>query len=173
MGICGTGGGHSCMCFLIMLATEQMGIKKILYIFMLILPLVAFLLLLLFHRKFPYIIVKNFLLVGLPYFYLGTMLRGFKGDIKARVLILLALLFSFTTFLERYFLVRVGLNATRDHYISTTFQPVTVFLLCKEIYQNHRLTGIEEMATKVGRSYSTWVYIMHPIIYYDTYSYNV
>ena len=50
-----------------------------------------------------------------------------------------------------------GLNATRDHYLSTTFLAVCLFVYTlKSNWHNKELAVI-------GRRYSTWLYIMHPI----------
>ena len=71
------------------------------------------------------------------------------------------ILFSATSFLERYILVSAGLNATRDHYISTTFLSIAVFGLTlglPEKQPNMRFFA------KIGRKYSTWLYILHPIV---------
>lgn len=153
---------------LIVLGTEKIGAKKILYV------LTPFLLagdlilgkysLLFFHREFSYIIVRNFLFVGLPYFCIGEFLRDWKKRIENRKLVLLVALFSCTTLLEHYILVQRGLNTTRDHYISTTFLAMAVFLLFKEVYSRHRVTSVERWAAQIGRDYSTWIYIIHPIL---------
>ena len=152
---------------LIVFVAKTIGMKKIFYV------LTPFLLagdlilgkysLLLFHREFPYIVVRNFLFVGLPYFCIGELLRNWKTKIEIRKLVPLVALLSCTSVLERFLLIRKGLNATRDHYISTTFLAVVFFLLFKEVYSRHRVTVIEKWAAKIGRDYSTWIYIIHPI----------
>lgn len=65
--------------------------------------------------------------------------------------------FSVTSILERFLLVNIGMNATRDHYISTTFLAVTVFLFALK-YDGH-----EGFLSAIGRKHSTWLYILHPI----------
>ena len=50
-----------------------------------------------------------------------------------------------------------GLNATRDHYISTTLLAICFFVYAlKSNWKNKGLAAI-------GRKYSTWIYIIHPI----------
>ena len=84
---------------------------------------------LLWNREFSYILVRNFLFVGLPYFCIGRMIRdGFGKKISSNVLLGLIALFSLTSLIERFILVNMNVNATRDHYISTTLLAVTVFL---------------------------------------------
>ena len=65
--------------------------------------------------------------------------------------------FAITTLAERFALVNAGLNATRDHYISTTFLAICLFVYTiKSDWHNKGLAVI-------GRKYSTWLYIIHPI----------
>lgn len=115
------------------------------------------------HREFPYIVVRNFFFVGLPYFCIGIMLRKYKGIVKTKTFLLLSILFSLTTLLERYLLVSADLNATRDQYISTTLLSITVFMFFREFYQKRSLSKVEQVFAKVGREYSVWVYIIHPV----------
>ena len=118
----------------------------------------------LFQREFPYIYVRNFLFVGIPYFCIGDLFYKHKSRLnrcRKRFLIAMIILFSATSFLERYILVSAGLNATRDHYISTTFLSIAVFGLTlglPEKQPNMRFFA------KIGRKYSTWLYILHPIV---------
>lgn len=49
------------------------------------------------------------------------------------------------------------MNAARDHYISTTFLAVAVFLFTLKCSGNN--TGL----AVIGRRHSTWLYILHPI----------
>lgn len=49
------------------------------------------------------------------------------------------------------------MNATRDHYISTTFLAIAVFLFTL------KSNGGRGVWTTIGRDYSTWLYIIHPI----------
>lgn len=49
------------------------------------------------------------------------------------------------------------MNAVRDHYISTTFLAIAVFLFSLSCsWKNEGLAAI-------GRKYSAWLYILHPI----------
>ncbi|MBU5461086.1 acyltransferase family protein [Anaerostipes sp. MSJ-23] len=112
-----------------------------------------------FNREFPYILVRNFLCVGIPYFCLGTLIREKKirKNISKRVLEFMIMIFALTGICERFILVNYRMNATRDHYISTTFLAIAVFLyVLKSNWKNERLS-------KIGREYSTWLYIIHPI----------
>lgn len=111
--------------------------------------------LLLFHQEIPYVIVRNFIFVGIPYYSIGLLMN----EKKFRISKLGIPFFSLTTIVERYFLISVGANAIRDHYISTTFLSIAVFSFALDY--KHTVNG---MIAKIGREYSTWIYIIHPII---------
>lgn len=115
--------------------------------------------LLVFHREFPYILVRNFFCVGIPYFCIGDFVRQKQSSEKwnKRVLLILIVVFAITSLVERFVLVNAGLNTIRDHYISTTFLAISLFLYAlKSNWSNKGLVMI-------GRTYSTWLYIVHPI----------
>lgn len=127
-------------------------------------------------REFPYILVRNFLFVGIPYFCIGHLVRdGFGKNIGKRMSGWMILLFSLTSLLEHFILVSVDMNATRDHYISTTFLAVSVFIFilkCNNLLGNepkvHKMIrggrqSITDILTIIGSKYSTWLYILHPI----------
>lgn len=61
---------------------------------------------LLLGREFPYILVRNFLFVGIPYFCIGRLIRnGFGQKVKKKVLTIFLIVFSATSLLERFALV--------------------------------------------------------------------
>ena len=115
--------------------------------------------LLIFHQEFPYILVRNFLCVGIPYFCIGNLIREqqYTERWNKKVLQVLIAVFAITSLAERFALVNAGLNATRDHYLSTTFLAICLFVYTlKSNWYNKELAVI-------GRKYSTWLYIIHPI----------
>ena len=120
---------------------------------------------LLWGDEFSYIFVRNWLFVGIPYFSVGMILREKinTSNLRTIPLVCLTVLFSLTTITERFFLVSMGANATRDHYISTTFLAVTVFLLFLSIYRIRKPGKLGLLSAFIGRKYSTWIYIIHPI----------
>ena len=145
-------------------------LKKALYMITPVLLLVDLIFgkysLLLFQRDFPYILVRNWLFVGLPYFSIGLWLKdnltavnlklNDKGKLKVAALIFL---FSATTLLERYLLVRSNLNTTRDHYLSTTLLAIAVFLFFL------KYVSVKENAiSRIGKNNSTFIYVFHPAI---------
>lgn len=117
---------------------------------------------LLFGTTFPYIFVRNFLFVGLPYFLIGDLLNTYKIKIKNSKALLLSLLFAVTTFIEKFALIYFDVNADREHYISTTFLAVCIFLWVSNlnIKYNKNLLGL---ICYVGANLSTYIYIIHPI----------
>lgn len=125
-------------------------------------------------REFPYILVRNFLFVGIPYFCIGHLIRdGFGKNISKCMSGWMILLFSLTSLLEHFILVSTDMNATRDHYISTTFLAVAVFIFTLKCNSNQnnedtvpKMIGGQNVAgilAIIGRKYSTWLYILHPI----------
>lgn len=119
--------------------------------------------LLLINREIPHVFVRNFLFVGLPYFLIGDILQ--KKAIKLKQITLWSgvFLFSGTTLLERFLLEHFGLNATRDHYISTTFLAVAAFLLACN-YGNKLGGRLCDALCMTGSKLSLDIYIIHPII---------
>ena len=147
----------------IVLLVDKLDCRKLLYYLTPVLLVVDLMLgkysLLIFHREFPYILVRNFLCVGIPYFCIGNLIREKRYSEKwnKKVLQILIIAFAITTLAERFALVNAGLNATRDHYISTTFLAICLFVYTlKSNWHNKGLAMI-------GRKYSTWLYIIHPI----------
>lgn len=70
---------------------------------------------------------------------------------------ILIVVFAITSLAERFALVNAEMNATRDHYLSTTFLAICLFAYTlKSNWHNKELAVI-------GRKYSTWLYIIHPI----------
>lgn len=122
--------------------------------------------LLIFGREFPYILVRNFLFVGLPYFTIGRLIRDctikIKEQDKNKVAIGIGI-FSITSLLERFLLVQTGVNATRDHYISTTFLAVFVFAFFLDSFSDKEMKNSGKVVAQLGREYSAGIYVIHPI----------
>ena len=135
-------------------------------------PIVPFLLLadlvfgkyslLLFGQAIPYILVRNFLCVGLPYFLIGDMLFKYNAKISLKKAVLLVFCFACTTLFERAILGAFNLNAERDHYISTTFLAIFVFLLAIQSNRNRNSKGYDWLCF-IGARLSSSIYILHPI----------
>lgn len=121
---------------------------------------------LLFGVEIPYIIVRNFIFVGIPYFLLGDYLSK-KGEQIIHLLKIsngkLALLILFTVVVnlfERYALIHFNLHGVREHYFSTTLLVLNVFIFLiknNDLFKNHLLSDI-------GKKYSTYIYIVHMLV---------
>lgn len=119
--------------------------------------------LILWHREFSYVLVRNFLCVGIPYFSIGMLLKHFGGRIfRFKHLSALSaggiLLFSLTSMLENSFLVELNANAARDHYISTTLMAISIFLLFISFTQIKT-----NILSRIGEKDSLYIYIFHPL----------
>ena len=116
--------------------------------------------LLILHHEFPYIYVRNFLFVGLPYFLIGTYIRqkdivvtNYREIVWGGVILAI-----FTSILEKHMLVQLGLNAERDHYISTTPLAILLFIW---FLSRHQIAPT--VLSKIGNRDSLWIYILHPL----------
>ena len=127
-------------------------------------------------QEFLYIIVRNFLFVGLPYFCIGQIIRNGKifrriREIRKSYLCLIICIFAATSLMERFILVCTGMNAIRDHYISTTFLAVAVFMFFLKGNESDNIIASDRQNENkvmrvlriIGRRYSTWLYILHPM----------
>ena len=97
--------------------------------------------------------------MGLPYFSIGMWVKERAINVENWKLVGLIVLTAFTTLLERYLLVINNLNSTRDHYLSTTFLAVVVFLFFLSYVGN-----MDNLVSRIGKRDSTWIYVLHPIV---------
>ena len=119
--------------------------------------------LVLWHKEFPFYYVRNFACVGLPYFTIGMLLKRHKSRVlNFDNLQILAsggvILFSLTSLAEDRLLTWFDMNATRDHYISSTFLAVSLFLLFLSLKQSK-----VNVFSKLGEKDSLYIYIFHPL----------
>lgn len=117
---------------------------------------------LLFNREFPFIYVRNFIFVGIPYFTLGVLLKKYYRTIHThlsqKILIIACIFFSFTSFFEKYILLYIERCPTREHYLSTTFLSIALFLLFISFKQSK-----PNILSLIGEKYSLFIYILHPL----------
>lgn len=119
--------------------------------------------LILWHKEFSFILVRNFLCVGIPYFSIGMLLRQWQEQIlNFKHLQILAMggviLFSLTSLMENRLLIELHANATRDHYISSTFLAVSLFILFLSATQTKT-----NALSALGEKDSLYIYIFHPL----------
>lgn len=113
----------------------------------------------LWGKIFPVCYVRNFLCVGLPYFLLGCFLKKKSIINNKSILLLGGVIFLLTSYAEKYCLSKAGLNGIREHYLSTTFLSVCVFLL----FIKHKQAS-ETFISYMGKELSLYIYVFHPII---------
>ena len=137
---------------------DKIGLKRLLYWMTPVLIIGDLVLgkysLLIFGREFPYLLVRNWLFTGIPFFSIGMLMREKKLRIGSWGIPV----FIGTTFLERFLLFSNNMNAVRDQYISTTFLAISVFSFALE-YKG----TVNDKLAKIGREYSSWIYIIHPL----------
>lgn len=114
----------------------------------------------LLDRQFDYIYVRNFLCVGIPYFLIGVWIKHSKSLswMNTKIAMGGVILFCLTSMLEYKLLASAGLNATRDHYISSTFLSISLFTMFLRYNQSE-----PSVFSEIGRKDSLYVYIYHPI----------
>ncbi|ODA39132.1 acyltransferase [Desulfosporosinus sp. BG] len=123
--------------------------------------------LLLFGREFPYTWVRNFLFVGIPYFCLGDLIYQRRDRIamiftkRKNLLLSLIAVIALLNIGERFILVSTNVNATRDHYICTTFLALLVFILAQQSKVTDQNKVVDILST-IGRKYSMLIYVIHP-----------
>lgn len=121
--------------------------------------------LLLLGRELPsYVLVRNFLFVGIPYFTIGVFMKD--KDIcsmknKHVLCPVLIVVFAATTILERMLLIVLDANTVRDHYLSSTLLAAVMFIAFTGEAWN---TGRCRLLKTIGQKYATWVYILHPLV---------
>lgn len=120
---------------------------------------------LIFNRNFNYLIPRNFLFVGLPWFFAGLLINDkllFIKNLflKRKYLIVIILLFLISFFVvERYLLVVFTSDSDGGQYIASSLISCILFigaLIFKDCSYNNVLSSI-------GRNGSTFIYISHLI----------
>lgn len=123
--------------------------------------------LLLLGREIPYLLVRNFLFVGIPYITVGIFLAEYREKHTKRwstkAFTVLILFFGAFTCLERYLLVKGNLNTTRDHYIGTTGLAVALFMMAVEM-PSHRLPEKWKKAAAFCGREAMLIYLIHPVL---------
>lgn len=119
--------------------------------------------LVLWNMEIPFICVRNFLCVGIPYFAVGMFIKKWRGTLLG-IRYLPLLTFGGGDFVFVNIVVReraaceLGLNATRDHYASSTFLAVSLFLF----FLSARQVG-QNVLSDLGEKDSLYIYILHPL----------
>ena len=112
-----------------------------------------------FGERLHYFFVRNFIFIGLPYFLIGYLISFYKASILDKMrnkYLIFILLFGITCVIERHLF---GKNISVDHYTSTIFLSVTIFLYFISISEKEFI--FKDKICKIGREYSTHIYILH------------
>ncbi|MDO4931856.1 MAG: acyltransferase [Prevotellaceae bacterium] len=116
---------------------------------------------LLLGKEFPFVYVRNFLFVGIPYFMLGIWckmhldkLMRFNGYIYSGGVIL----FTLTSILEKTVLLDLGKSPMREHYLSTTFLAICLFMFVFS-FKNIHCSRISQL----GERDSLYIYVFHQL----------
>lgn len=112
--------------------------------------------------ELPYYVVRNFLFVGIPFFLIGILFKRNMNIVKRNnKLIIILIIISFVlTLTEEYLLTKMGVSATREHYLGTTLMTIFIFLF---LIENKNITK-GTFLPNLGDKYSLYVYIIHPAI---------
>ena len=156
-----------CFFFLYKVCSDQKRMKRILNAIVPILLLSDLILgkysLFIFNREFSTPFIRNWLFVGIPYYYIGIWIRDnyltLSRIVTRTVLLCSLLLSSIGVVAVKYILITNNLNATRDHYLLTTIQAVSIFL-----YFLFYVNKNKNFISSIGERYTTWIYILHPMI---------
>lgn len=109
----------------------------------------------------PYIYVRNFLFVGLPFFATGALIKKCTNGVvlsnKRWLFAGCIILFIITSYLERYGLTCLNKCATREHYCSTIFLAIFLFLFALSINNNKK-----SIFALLGEKDSLFIYVFHP-----------
>jgi len=105
--------------------------------------------------SFNYIIYRNFLLIGLPFFAIGYLLK--KNPIFVNVNYITLIIAVVISLLELFIYRTKGINNYKDLYITTPFLAVIVF----ELFLNMKTSN--NFISMLGKEYSLYIYIFHPL----------
>ncbi len=115
---------------------------------------------------------RNFLLLGLPCFYLGWYLReknaqkkGVFLQKKLRLYAVLSILFAILCLCESWYFI-ICHDIWTDFYLSTFCLAVTMFLFTMEYSKrsNAQPSKFAKTCAQVGARYGLTIYIIHPLL---------
>lgn len=133
--------------------------------------LATYTLMFVFDYTVPFPFLRNFLFVGIPFFYMGMYLKKhedkFTGipTMKLYFMALSALLLSFIEWK-----ITSSHGAYFPYYLGTILFTLTVYVFC----MNNSIKN-QNMLTKLGQEYALYIYLLHPIVrypftYYERYA---
>lgn len=155
---------------IIALLLNKFKLEKIMYLIVPLLLVCNFILgtysNIIFNKDLDYLLVRNFLLIGLPHFYIGVYIKKIYEEkklifVRRNLLIILSFLFTFSIIAELLILKSFNGTITKSHYISTTCLSVTLFILA--VTDKKHSGRLYNCGVSIGRNYSTLIYIIHPM----------
>lgn len=164
-------GGHLWYLFayiyilIIFLLVQKYKKENIMYIFSLI-GIVLYLIFgkysrIIFNKEFNYLIVRNFLLMGFPYFSIGYLIGNSNfNKVKNKYICPMIVFFILFTIIENLILNYYNVNTKFNNYLGNTFIAISVFIF---IINNNNL-GKGTLINKIGKKYSLYIYIFHPLV---------
>lgn len=117
--------------------------------------------LLLLNHEYPFVYVRNFIFVGLPYFMVGVWIKMHRKSLLRVNKIIYAggvIFFTYTSVLEKMILIDLGKNPMREHYLSTTFLAICLLLLVLS-FKNIKSSRVSFL----GERDSLYIYVFHPL----------
>lgn len=114
-----------------------------------------------YRTELPVFYIRNFLFVGIPYFSIGCLINQFRKEVNYSKIVYLSgiVLFALTSYLERFIFSKFEFQVVREHYLSTTFLSVCLFLFFLKCNLEK-----ENFFSRLGKSESLYLYLLHPII---------
>ncbi|MCR4612625.1 MAG: acyltransferase [Bacteroidaceae bacterium] len=116
---------------------------------------------LLWNWSLPYVCLRSFIFVGLPYFTIGTLLKRHQRPqwwALKQLHLGCIVLFVLTTYLERLFLINTDNFAFQEYFLSTTPLAVSAFLLAIAFRKEE-----PSFWSRLGEKDSLYIYIIHPV----------
>lgn len=117
--------------------------------------------LLLLNCEFYFVLVRNFFFVGIPYFMIGTWIKKHRMkllSVNKCIYLGGVITFSITSIIEKEILLFLDKNPVREHYFSTTFLAIFLFLFVLS-FKKVSPTKI----SRIGATDSLYIYIFHPL----------
>lgn len=103
---------------------------------------------------------RNFLFIGLPYFLMGVIINEKQKYLpkNANAYAITIIIASISSCFEDCWLNTINIQHVDDHFFSTPFLAVSLFLLFYSLKNNENITS------RIGRSYSLYIYLYHPLV---------
>lgn len=109
-------------------------------------------------HNLPLWMSRNFLFVGVAFFWIGNIMREKRKKIKPSICIICMIVFYLTSIGENMLVTKIGMESTRDHGLSTTLLAVLIF------WTVIHLKDMRSIFTGIGANYSQNIYYFHPFV---------